>query len=96
MSEQKFSTMARKMVEEYYIDHNNPVSFYDIYIVWNCKILQNNKCLLSTPIEDGLYFEITYNGDKKEFYVDVYKKQETHKIKEEQTNDIFTDCNTFK
>lgn len=96
MSEQEFSIDARNIVQNYYINHNNPISYDDIYIVWICKILQNNKCLISTPVEDGLYFEITYNGDKKEFYFDVYKKQENHKIKEEQNHDIFTDCNTFK
>ena len=39
-----------------------------------CKTLQNNKALLSTNIYDGMYFECTYNGDKKELYIDAYKK----------------------
>ena len=46
----------------------------DIYIVWSCKILQNNKALVSSKVSGSPYFEITYNGDKKETYVDVYKK----------------------
>lgn len=48
--------------------------YFDIYVVWQCKTLQNNKALLSTNATSGLYFEITFNGDKKEFYVDVYNK----------------------
>ena len=25
---------------------------------------------------DGMYYELTYNGDKTEWYLDVYKKME--------------------
>lgn len=46
----------------------------DIYIVWFCKVLQNFKVLLSTPIEDGRYYEFTYDGDKERGYLDVYVK----------------------
>lgn len=53
----------------------------DIYIVWLCKTLQNHKALLSTNISDGMYYEITYNGDKDEFYLDAYKKWENRRIK---------------
>ena len=46
----------------------------DIYIVWSCKTLQNNKALVSSKVSGSPYFEITYNGDTEETYVDVYKK----------------------
>lgn len=46
----------------------------DVHIVWQCKILQNYKALLHTSLLNSPYFEITYNGDKDELYVDVYKK----------------------
>ena len=48
----------------------------DVYVVWFCKTLQNWKALLSTNVSDGMYYEITYNGDKKETYIDAYKKWE--------------------
>lgn len=48
----------------------------DIYIVWFSKTLQNWKALLSTDLHDGLYYEVTYNGDKHSAYVDTYKKQD--------------------
>lgn len=54
----------------------------DLYVVWLTKVLQNNKALLSTNVDgDGLYFEVTFNGDKQEFYFDIYKKQENVCIK---------------
>ena len=46
----------------------------DMYIVWFCKTIQNWKTLVSTDVVDGLYYEITYNGDKDETYVDVYTR----------------------
>lgn len=36
--------------------------------------LQNWKALVSTTVSDGMYYELTHNGDKGETYVDVYKK----------------------
>jgi hypothetical protein len=48
----------------------------DVFIVWFCKTLQNWKALVSTTIPDGIYYEVTYNGDEHETYLDVYKKWE--------------------
>ena len=44
------------------------------------KALQNHKALLSTPVSDGMYYEITYSGDKNEIYFDAYKKWENIKF----------------
>ena len=47
----------------------------DFYIVWFCKTLQNWKALLSSDVVDtGIYFEVTFNGDKGELYLDFYEK----------------------
>lgn len=54
---------------------------FDVYIVWKCKTLQNWKWLISTTLSDGMYYELTYNGDKDEFYLDAYKKFENVVIK---------------
>ena len=48
----------------------------DVYVVWFCKTLQNWKALLSTTVSDGMYYEVTHNGDKGETYLDAYKKWE--------------------
>ena len=53
----------------------------DVYVVWLCKALGNNKALLSTDVPDGMYYEVTYNGAKNEAYVDAYKKQENVCVK---------------
>ena len=53
----------------------------EVYVVWFCKTLQNWKCLLSTTLPDGMYYEVTHNGDKKETYLDAYKKLENVCIK---------------
>ena len=59
---------------------NVQIALDDVYIVWFCKTLQNWKALLSTTLPDGMYYEVTYNGDKKEVYLDAYKKFENQKI----------------
>ena len=52
----------------------------DVYIVWFCKTLQNWKALVSTNVSDGMYYEVSYNGDKMETYLDAYKKWENVRI----------------
>ena len=48
----------------------------EVYIVWFCKTLQNWKALLSTTLPDGMYYEVTFDGDKDKAYIDAYKKFE--------------------
>lgn len=50
------------------------VGFEDVYVVWFCKTLQNWKALISTTIEDGFYYEVTYDGDRQQTYIDRYSK----------------------
>ncbi len=58
------------------------ITVADVYVVWFCKTLQNWKALLSTNVSDGMYYEVTYNGDNKETYLDAYKKWENVCIKD--------------
>ena len=74
----------QKKVREYTEDHLDKTDGnveFDVFVVWSCKTLQNSKALLSTTISDGMYYELTYNGDKKELYLDAYKKFENRCIK---------------
>ena len=56
------------------VTDNYTLTSDDVYIVWMCSILGNNKALLSTKVPDGMYYEVTYNNDKDELYLDGYKK----------------------
>lgn len=67
-----------------HLDKSDNVPNFDVLVVWQCKALQNNKALLSTTLFDGMYYELTYNGDKKELYFDAYKKFENKCIKIEE------------
>lgn len=78
---------AKQLVVEYFnqrVDKtdNRKITVDDVYVVWFCKTLQNWKALLSTTVSDGMYYEITHNGDKKETYIDAYKKWENICIKD--------------
>lgn len=55
---------------------------YEIYVVWFCKVLGNWKALLSTTLPDGMYYEVTYNGNEREAYVDAYSKTDNIVIKD--------------
>lgn len=58
-----------------YNDRVGNIGADQLAVVWFCKVLQNWKALLCTTIDgDGLYFEVTYNGDRCEAYVDTYHK----------------------
>ena len=77
MNEKEFSDLVKRLVVQYTNDHSNEkITEADVYIVWECKTLQNNKALAGTTLLDGMYYELTYNGVKKELYFDAYKKQE--------------------
>ena len=65
-------------------DKNGKITKENTFVVWLVKALQNNKALLSTTVSDGMYYEITHNGDKKEIYVDVYKKWKNYVVKVEE------------
>ena len=84
MGSQEFIEICKEAVREYvesHFDKSDRMIDFEIYVVWSCKTLQNNKALLSTTISDGMYYELTYNGDKKELYLDAYKKFENKCIK---------------
>ena len=80
MDERKFIKKCKEIVRNYYndrvesTDKNGKITTEDVFVVWFCKTLQNSKALLSTNVSDGMYYEVTYNGDKNECYLDAYKK----------------------
>ena len=72
-----FLDKCKKEVRDYtvrHLDKSDESPEFDVYVVWYAKELQNFKALLSTTLYDGMYYEITYNGDKNVLYFDAYKK----------------------
>ena len=81
MNEKDFVALCKNTVVEYAnkrLDKSDSkqITENDVFIVWMCKTLQNSKALVSTTLLDGMYYELTYNGDKNELYLDAYKKWE--------------------
>lgn len=80
-----FLNKAVDLVDNYtkeHLDKSEPVPEYTVFVVWCCKTLQNFKALLSTTLSDGMYYEVTYNGDREEIYLDAYKKFENLCVKD--------------
>ena len=73
--------IVRNYIDEH-LDKSKPAPLFDVYIVWKAKVLQNWKYLIISSINDGMYYELTYNGDKQEWYLDAYKKFENRVVKE--------------
>ena len=70
---------AKELVVRYFNERSERADNFkltkdDVFIVWFCKTLQNWKALVSTTVSDGMYYEVTHNGDKNETYLDAYKK----------------------
>ena len=74
MNHEEFIPKAIQLVRDYanaHLDKSDGFVIdgkaeFEVYIVWSCKTLQNSKALLSTTLSDGMYYEVTLNGDMKE------------------------------
>jgi hypothetical protein len=80
-----FIPKAKQLVVDYTNEHlditdNVNITTEEVYVVWFAKTLQNAKALLSTTLPDGMYYEVTFNGDKNEIYFDAYKKFKNIKV----------------
>ena len=81
MDSYEFQKKCKEFLIKYYKNNFGLcLGLEDIYVVWSCKTLQNNKILLSTNVSDGRYCEFTRNGDKQETYFDIYKKEESIRL----------------
>lgn len=86
MSSKDYIEKCKQIIVDYFNNNSDKtdnayIGTDDVYVVWYSKTLQNHKALLSTIISDGMYYEITYNGDKDEIYVDAYKKWKNYCVK---------------
>lgn len=88
LPEDEFRTLAKSAVRDYWNANKTLVAKFGkidnrkVFFVWEVKAIQNSKALLGVNVEgDGMYFEFTWNGDAKEGYLDVYKKQTKRVVK---------------
>ena len=86
MTSYEFIERAKLAICEYANDkwdHLEPKPVFqieDVHTVWQCKTLQNHKGVFCTFEVRPLLYEVTYNGDKNEMYLDVYEKEHNRKI----------------
>ena len=83
----KAEALVTSYIEEH-LDKSRKIPDFEVFIVWKCKTLQNWKYLLSSTLPDGMYYELTYNGDQNEWYLDAYKKFENRVIHEIKPGDV--------
>lgn len=76
---------AKEIVTAYILEHldkGDPDIPFEVYTVWKAKVLQNWKYLLSSTLPDGMYYELTYDGGRRRWYLDAYKKFENRMIED--------------
>ena len=79
--QEKAINIARTVLFNEFSYNASKITTEDMYIVWFCKTLQNWKALVS-GVYVNEYIEVTYNGDRREVYVDVYQKAWDERIKD--------------
>lgn len=79
MTERKFQELAKNEVVKYCdktfasSPSDKQLTTDDFYTVWFCKTIQHFKMMIGSDSVEGTYFEVTYNGDTDELYIDEYK-----------------------
>jgi len=71
---------AKAIVRQYIDSRLESPAEYTIFVVWQCKVLQNFKCLIFSTLPVGMYFELTYDGDRGAWYFDAYQKVENRVV----------------
>lgn len=62
------------------------ITLEDVYVVWFCYTLGNWKALVSTTVNDNMYYEVTHKPEHDgsdgpaATYLDAYRKWENIKI----------------
>lgn len=79
LGSKEFQEIAKRTVFEMVHEGLDPtdnvkLTMDDVYVTWFGFILGNMKALVSTSLPDGKYYEVTYNKEKKEIYIDCYVK----------------------
>ena len=83
MKPELFNIKARELIIDYvdeHLDKSVRIPLFDVFIIWSCSILDNNKAMLSTTLPDRMYYEIVYNSATRKICLDAYKKKKNKVI----------------
>lgn len=58
---------------EQMLGEQEPESGFELDIIWKCKTFYYWKYLISSPLKNGMYFELTYDARAKRWYMVVYE-----------------------
>ena len=73
MTSAEFEKQAKKAVAEA-LGTAVGIGPEDLETVWFAHVMGFKKCLLYCPEMPNSYFEVTYNRDRNQIYVDIYNK----------------------
>lgn len=76
MTSYKFEVAAKNAVMDVILkNHDEVFTIKDLSLVWFARILGNMKAIVIDNGVNNRLYEVTYNIDKDEMYVDEYDKQ---------------------
>lgn len=83
MTSYEFQVICKnEIIRELKEKYNEEYKIEELHVVWASKVLQNMKCTICDSGPDLRYYECTYNGNKKELYVDIYDKVNNTRVSE--------------
>lgn len=80
---QKAKALVTEDFNQTFSELRYPAEPGHFYVVAFMKTLQNWKALVSTDLLNGFYWEVTYDGAKKQSYIDRYIKAENNCVSDE-------------
>ncbi len=69
-------------------NYNEELTIEELHLVWFAKALENYKCVIIDLKDNQRYYELTYNGNKNEIYLDIYNKEHNIVIDNQDFNDV--------
>lgn len=108
MTNSEMFYLAKQAVVNYFNENYDDFAITqdNVFIVWFCKTVQNWKAMVSTDVHDGMYYEVTYDGDARRIYLDAYKKwqkkvldvvsSDVNTLTHEEPENTHTDVDTAK
>ena len=82
MTSYEFEIIAKNaVIDKVKAEYGEDLKIEEVHQVWFSKTLQNFKiCLCDSKPTNSRFYECTYNGNKKEMYVDIYEKKYNFKV----------------